>query len=217
VVYVPTREVWWPRGGERGYERIRDGKATYPSVADRDFIARYGRGENRFEPREGPYAVRTVALGNTELTLDQLGALPKTVPALDARLRREFRKAIGPVPANKKISYSAFVWDCAALLLAEPISPGTKAALFRLLAGQRGLRAVGRAKDPLGRYGVAFAWQAPKEERRLIIDPASGRELAVVDTPREQGTPGHWTAYEAMNWTDTISGRSDRVVESPKK
>ncbi|MEW2354704.1 CU044_5270 family protein, partial [Spirillospora sp. NPDC029432] len=82
------------------------------------------------------------------------------------------------------------------LLSTAPAPPKVRAAAFRMLAAQPGVRAEGRVTDPAGRPGTAVSlplettvplglYTAPKQlgtyRRQLIVDPAAGTLLAVRD------------------------------------
>ncbi|MQY05935.1 CU044_5270 family protein [Actinomadura macrotermitis] len=82
------------------------------------------------------------------------------------------------------------------LLARQPAPARVRAAAFRLLAGLPGVRAEGRAADPLGRTGTVVSlplettiplgvFSAPKQlgtyRRQWIIDPGTGTLLAIRD------------------------------------
>jgi hypothetical protein len=82
------------------------------------------------------------------------------------------------------------------LLSTAPAPPAVRAAVFRMLAAQPGVRAEGPATDPLGRPGTAVSlpletttplglYTAPKQlgtyRRQFIVDPATGSLLAIRD------------------------------------
>ena len=57
-------------------------------------------------------------------------------------------------------------------MLDYPVSTAVRAAAFRLLADMPGVRTLGQVTDPLERQGVAVAIPYPREELRVIFDPA---------------------------------------------
>ncbi|MEV7005604.1 CU044_5270 family protein [Streptosporangium sp. NPDC051022] len=66
------------------------------------------------------------------------------------------------------------------LLLDAPTTPGTRAALYRMLAGLPGARVVDGIRDAEGRTGVAVLWaEKGSAESQLVIDRATGELLAV--------------------------------------
>ncbi|TDD73883.1 hypothetical protein E1293_30340 [Actinomadura darangshiensis] len=89
------------------------------------------------------------------------------------------------------------------LLSIAPAPPKVRAAVFRLLADIPGVKAEGRATDPLGRAGAVVSLPlktttplglhtAPEQlgtyKRQFIVDPAKGRLLAIRDLV---ATPPH--------------------------
>ncbi|GAA2431737.1 hypothetical protein GCM10010191_51990 [Actinomadura vinacea] len=87
------------------------------------------------------------------------------------------------------------------LLSTAPAPPAVRAAVFRMLAAQPGVKAEGKVTDPIGRTGTAVSlplettmplglYTAPKQlatyRRQMIIDPDAGTLLAIrhlVDKP----------------------------------
>jgi hypothetical protein len=101
-------------------------------------------------------------------------------------------------------------------LMGKPVTPETRAAVFRAIAGLPGVRSLGAMRDPLGRQGVAIATTTRREqgtgelERLLIVDPATARLLAVEDVAQtastssqwaRPGSPVTWTAFAHAGWT----------------
>lgn len=169
-------------------------------------------------------------VGNKQVTMAELAGLPTNADQLEADLQRRYNadladprqqaelKAIHGQPA----SFAEFVWGAAQDLLAGPITPGTRAALYRLLAKQPQVTLVGNVTDSLGRHGVALALSggpkgfvpgvgpAPVQER-LIIDPHSAQLLAhetyALDANGHAEKLAQSVAYQAMGWTDRIDER----------
>jgi hypothetical protein len=56
------------------------------------------------------------------------------------------------------------------------------AALVRLLADAKGLRAVGQVTDRLGRTGQAYVYDTKGNRRMLVLDPATGAVLGLEST-----------------------------------
>ncbi|XVQ10611.1 CU044_5270 family protein [Spirillospora sp. CA-255316] len=82
------------------------------------------------------------------------------------------------------------------LLSRVPAPPAVRAAAFRMLAAQPGVKAEGETTDPLGRKGTVVSlplkttvplglFTAPKQlgtyRRQFIVDPDKGRLLAIRD------------------------------------
>ncbi|MEV5746358.1 CU044_5270 family protein [Actinoallomurus sp. NPDC052308] len=108
-------------------------------------------------------------------------------------------------------SFAQYVFGEAQDLLAGPLTPGAKAALYRLLAEQPGIRYLGTADDPMGRKGAVLALGGNDArpgkgfEIRLIIDPQSGRLLAQESGDRK--APSLTMTYEAMGWVNRLGAR----------
>jgi hypothetical protein len=104
------------------------------------------------------------------------------------------------------------------LLQHAPISAGTRGALYRMVAGLPGTRALGRIPDAEGRLGVGIGWTQAvgdgQSEQQHIVDESSGRLLAlqnVVVKPWSRDPAGGeglaglpaGTVYQRAAWTDT--------------
>ncbi|WP_433465902.1 CU044_5270 family protein [Spirillospora sp. CA-128828] len=118
----------------------------------------------------------------------------------------------GSGPGN---SY-AQIWRTASVL-GGPIPPKVRAGLMRALAAQPGLRAIGRATDPLGRTGVALATADRAETSYrardvIIFDRHTGALLSVQHELTKPGgeyaemKPGFVINYKldrSSGWTNT--------------
>ncbi|WP_433475840.1 hypothetical protein ACQPZP_01675 [Spirillospora sp. CA-142024] len=118
----------------------------------------------------------------------------------------------GAGPAN---SY-AQIWRTASVL-GGPIPPKVRAGLMRALAAQPGLRAIGRATDPMGRTGVALATDDRAETSYrardvIIFDQRTGALLSVQHELTKPGgeyaemKPGFVINYKldrSSGWTNT--------------
>jgi hypothetical protein len=145
-------------------------------------------------------------IGNKQITMDRLRKLPTSAAGLEAELRRRWQAdRTGPDPLTD--GFTLYVWTTAQDLLAGPITPGTKAALYRVLAGQPGIRYAGAVKDPLGRPGTALAMPSPDGESRLTVDQRSGELLAYESWVKGARYPLLSEAYRSMGW---VGGLSDR-------
>ncbi|WP_433177983.1 CU044_5270 family protein [Actinoallomurus sp. CA-150999] len=118
--------------------------------------------------------------------------------------------------------------DVAGGLLADvPAPPKVRAAAFRMLAAQPGVRAQGTETDPMGRTGTVISlpvettvplglYTAPKQlgtyRRQWIIDPATGTLLAVRDLV---ATPPHGS--RKLPPGDDGKPRTLRVQDQPDR
>ncbi|MFD9940525.1 CU044_5270 family protein [Nonomuraea sp. NPDC059023] len=119
------------------------------------------------------------------LTLTPVTSLPTEAGALKAEMLKEF-------PADGADSQESWLWASAKWMLLDAEStPGTRAALYRLLAGLPGFRVADGVTDAEGRAGVAVEYG----EQRIIIDRETGELLAVQD---------EMTSYvvRRLGWTD---------------
>ena len=98
-------------------------------------------------------------------------------------------------------------------LMGKPVTPETRAAVFRAIADLPGVRSLGAMRDPLGRQGVAIATTARREqgtgglERWLIVDPATARLLAVEDVALTPSTSSQWARPGSpVTWTAVAHG-----------
>ncbi|MEU0566501.1 hypothetical protein ABZ297_14050 [Nonomuraea sp. NPDC005983] len=99
----------------------------------------------------------------------------------------------------------------ARLLFFAPVSSRTRAAAYRLLASLPGVEAAGQVTDVLGRAGQAVEYDsgefAPPDfpgatRTRLVIDPTSGRPLAIETRSAADGLLLTYTAIRDGRWTD---------------
>jgi hypothetical protein len=74
-----------------------------------------------------------------------------------------------------------------ASLLATPVAPGVRAALYRVAASLPGVEYDGPARDPLGRAGVAVSVGRSDSEMRMIFDPHTGALLSSSYRPGQAG------------------------------
>ncbi|MFG1947258.1 hypothetical protein [Nonomuraea sp. NPDC048826] len=100
----------------------------------------------------------------------------------------------------------------ARLLFFAPVTSGTRAAAYQLLASVPGVTAIGEVADALGRAGQAIEYEsgefAPPDYRgatrtRLVIDPASGRPLSIEVRSAADGLLLTYTAIQDSRWADS--------------
>ncbi|MFD0731946.1 CU044_5270 family protein [Planotetraspora mira] len=146
------------------------------------------------------------------MTPKQLAALPTEPENLESVLLNlkgdweAYTSKAGerPIRALKGDKRVRALSDAAGTLLAgAPTPPAVRAAAFRMLATLPGVKAEGKATDPLGRPGTVISlpvettvplgiYTAPKQlgtyRRQWIIDPGDGTLLAIRDLV---ATPPH--------------------------
>lgn len=145
--------------------------------------------------------------------MEDLRTLPSDPVRLKARLVELYSNGRAGNPGD------AWLFDIATQLsLGMPITPQVRGGAFRMLAGLGGVRLTRQARDGSGRTGAAV-WIRARDprggtlERRLLIDPATGRALAhesAVVTPGggyadfPPGAVVHYFSVVHAEWTDRI-------------
>ncbi|GAA2778085.1 CU044_5270 family protein [Nonomuraea dietziae] len=139
------------------------------------------------------------------LTLKPVAGLPTDPEALKAEMLRHF-------PASGVDSQEEWLWGAATWLLLDAEStPGTRAALYRILADLPGTRVADGVTDLDGRTGVALMHGASPARRQIVIDRDSGDLLAVQDAlipaggqASDSGNGEVFDSYvvKRLGWTD---------------
>jgi hypothetical protein len=93
-------------------------------------------------------------------------------------------------------------------LLTGPSRPGTRAAIYRLLAAQPGLSSAPGVIDPLGRVGIAIGAGGGDY---LIIQPRTAELLAYTSHPVRAGAAMAASdgveVYERFGWSNRLGVR----------
>lgn len=234
--FASTRESWI---GRRRGARTIIGIDAKVNLSPTDDVAWKKLGSPRLnpgiplKPLVTDYSERfRLQIGNRQVSMGELAELPTDVDRLEADLRRRYRadradpyeKAALKKLHEQPPTFGDVVWATARDLLAGPITPGTRAALYRLLAKQPGVELAGEAIDSLGRHGIAVTTiprepnkyrrkpGMPQIQRRLIIDPRTAQLLSYEDRDLDAngkvtGQPITSVAYQAMGWTDKTGTR----------
>ncbi|MBO2460112.1 CU044_5270 family protein [Actinomadura violacea] len=221
----------WRAAGSRRMVRVPDPEGAVGSV----YLDMAGTGP------AGPFPVSPgdLAYGLTPARLDRLPTEPKALESALLDLKGDWhaytatakKEPIRALRGQERIRALSEV--TIALLSTAPAPPKVRAAAFRMLAAQPGVRAGGRTADPLGRSGTVISlplkttvplglYTAPKQlgtyTRELIVDPARGMLLAVQDlvaTPPKGGRPlppgddGKPRSLAAKNMPDRFSRPGD--------
>ncbi|YCK35418.1 CU044_5270 family protein [Actinomadura sp. ATCC 39365] len=149
---------------------------------------------NRLDDRRNP-EVSYPHVGAAHVTTEQVMGLPDD----PAALKKVLQRWTGPIgqPSDESLFAQA-----TSLLSQLPTTLKVRAGLYRMLAGLPSVRNIGATSDPLGRVGTGI--ELLGGSRRIVIDDASGRLLAVEerlsDGDRVEVTA--WTALTASGWTD---------------
>jgi hypothetical protein len=149
-------------------------------------------------------------VGSYQFSLAGIRTLPTTANALGKTLRNMWAHepdkegAVGfPDP-----TYAQYLVAWANSLLTAPSLPGTRAALYRLLAEQPGLSIVPGVTDPLGRVGVAIGDGGGDY---LIIQPSTAELLAYtshsVRAKSAMAASDGVSVYELFGWSKQLGVR----------
>jgi hypothetical protein len=148
--------------------------------------------------------------GTIKVSLATARKLPTTPGRLNALLQGQWK---GMSPAEQqaavgltKPTYGEYVFQVAGALLTGPVTPGTKAAVYGLLAKQSSLTVAKDVTDPLGRVGIAIG---NASVGYLVINPATADVLDLTSAPVRPGATIPATrfgteAYLSLNWTNRM-------------
>ncbi|RFU39739.1 hypothetical protein DZF91_20705 [Actinomadura logoneensis] len=143
----------------------------------------------------------------------------RTLPSGAAALRSALVRLIPEDWGNAKVNTTSWLFTNAKLILSGPVGPGTRGAVYRLLAQDPSLKSLGTVKDALGRTGTAFALRADADptgrdfQGQIIIDTRTGRLLATQDVllrprgvwaDRKAGDIVNYDAVLSYGWTDGV-------------
>ncbi|WP_055714083.1 CU044_5270 family protein [Streptomyces torulosus] len=170
-----------------------DETVTYAGKGEIEHDAPGGKADS------GPYG---------EVPLRLLPTLPTDAKALRERLLALVDKDHnGPKRVLDRI-----VVNCAIELATSlPSSPALRAAAYRLLAAEPGVRSLGDIRDHTGRAGYAVALPSPyasAPELRLIFDKSTGMPLGTETVATRSGDGARegetlsYTTITSMKWTD---------------
>jgi hypothetical protein len=233
--FTSTQESWIGRGS-RGRTIIGIDVQVSLSAADKATWKSHGSPPLQpgipMKPKMTDYNIPLrFQIGSRQVTMAELAGLPTDAGKLEAELRRRYQadldrekgeyKAAGLQPPT----FTDVLWGTAQDMLAGPITPGTRAALYRVLAKRPEIKLIGAAIDPFGRHGVALALTRKsrsagkgaqprfgKSQERLIIDAKSAQLLGAATyeldaNGRTANPPLSTVANQDMGWTGKITGR----------
>ena len=155
----------------------------------------------------GGYSYNTGAI---KVSLATARKLPTTPGKLNALLQGQWR-SMSPGQQEAAVglvnpTYGEYVFQVAGALLTGPVTPGTKAAVYGLLAKQPGLTVAKDVADPLGRVGIAIGNDSVGY---LVINPTTADVLDLTTAPVRAGATipatGFGTeAYLSLNWANRL-------------
>ncbi|MGW4957911.1 CU044_5270 family protein [Nonomuraea sp. NPDC004186] len=201
-----TRETWRPmKAGETGRSvSNQDVEVTFGSPQDEAGWRAAGSPElAEKKPRTYDDATeRILSIDNPSLNLRNLADLPTDEDALRRRLDDLWKRS----PNSADIGKAGYLWQTAVDLMTAPLKPGTRSALFRVLADQPSVTLEGKTSDALGRTGVALSTPTARELTvRLVVDEQSA-ELLQYELS-EKGKLLLRVALEDMGWSDELGRR----------
>jgi hypothetical protein len=155
-----------------------------------------------------------------DLTMTETMKLPTSPAALAKMLKNRIRAtAGGPV---RDMDGSLF-YHSGQLLQSAPLTPGTRSALFRIMADLDKVKLLGTLTDPAGRPGMGMMWgrllKGQDSVSVFVFDPETTELMAEIaywtdSLPRVDDLPNLDPVVEG---TATIldSGWTDRIGERP--
>jgi hypothetical protein len=214
AAYAETEESWT---GQSRARTVVDENVRFSFASRADAAKWKAAGEPKLataagfttRPATSDYNIAMLlGVGKVRLSVTAIRNLPTTASALDALLRKDWKSEPDKAGAVgfKHPTYGLYLFEWAEQLLSSPARPGTRAAIFQLLARQPGVSVVKNVTDPLGRTGVAVADGAGDY---LIISPANADLLATTTYPVKPGTKiqatgGGTEAIESTGWTNQL-------------
>ncbi|WP_214415192.1 CU044_5270 family protein [Sphaerisporangium fuscum] len=208
-----SQDSWYARekGGSSRTVVNLDPKVTFASDADEQKWKEAGSPSlTEDKPTTSDYDIQLYfSIGTHRYTVRQLLDLPTDKGELESLLRRLRGEEADKDWGDGVPDFTDYVWSTAQDLLSGPLSPGTRAALYRVLAEQPGITTLGEVTDALGRTGQGLALKrADKggeggDESRLIVDDGTGRLLG-YEVRSGEGSDGLRLAYEGMGWVDRL-------------
>ncbi|MCO6007613.1 CU044_5270 family protein [Actinoallomurus purpureus] len=141
-------------------------------------------------------------IGRHEIEWKTIPKLPTTKSGLEGYLQRLWQE-----DTKGRADFGKYVFVSASDLLRTPTTPGTRAALYRILADSPSVRVTGRITDREGRSGVAIsAHVTDGVDTRLVVDPVTAQLLdyEVPGTGTRKNSPDEYIAYENQGWVNKI-------------
>lgn len=153
------------------------------------------------------------AIGSHEIEWKTIAKLPATDGDLERYLRRLWQqdRRGGAHGYTAPADFGEYVFVSAWDLFMAPTTPGTRAALYRILARTPSVRVTGQITDRLGRPGVAIT--AKGTSVRLVVDRKTAQLLDFED--RHTALPGkeagsEYLAFESQGWVNKLGATPAR-------
>ncbi|WP_339154484.1 hypothetical protein [Actinomadura luteofluorescens] len=198
-VTFPTKkdEAAWKAAGSPPLD-VNDG-----TTVSKPRMVTYAKGSHLVNP----------VIGSHEIEWKTIAKLPATDGALESYLRRLWQqdRRGGAHGYTAPADFGEYVFVSAWDLFMAPTTPGTRAALYRILARTPSVRVTGQVEDRLGRPGVAVTAQGTSV--RLVVDRKSAQLLDFEDRPSAlPGKPagGEYLAFESQGWVNKLGAAPAR-------
>ncbi|GGZ51695.1 hypothetical protein GCM10010387_52370 [Streptomyces inusitatus] len=151
-------------------------------------------------------ATDSMPMGDIEIA--ELRALPTDGKALRERLYELVDADYNAPPDTMRRLVAAKALQIA---VGMPATPGLRAAAYRLLAAEPGVRSLGETEDRSGRPGDGVAIPHPEAgtEERIVLDKKTGAPLGTLTAAtrdghgRVKGEIIEYTVMVGQSWTDT--------------
>ncbi|MFE2580662.1 CU044_5270 family protein [Streptomyces sp. NPDC059378] len=157
---VSEKNIFTPRGYSNSFTVWIDRTGEIKHVPGSSAYTRIPAGKN-------PGSQSSWLVVDQRLTWDDLSKLPTDPGALKAYL----------LGGKHATSDEHLVFKSIFYLLAAPVSPEVRSALYDVLAGLPYLRLVGPVHDGSGRAGTAIEYDGPDRRGRIVIDPKTAMPL----------------------------------------
>lgn len=187
---IDTQQDWVAPNGSGRQRLIYDGPPRFPTARDKAAWLAAGRPIIAVPSLDGTYPPGGYPAGNQ---VDPAGLPTDPRQLLHAIVKRFESGKFDPVKTFLAVS----------TLLQDSGSPALRAALYRMVAGLRGVQLLGRQTDPLGRRGVMVGIVGSGVREELLFDPATSDVLEEADVQLSDsalhlpaGTVMHYYAYE---------------------
>ncbi|MDA0645741.1 CU044_5270 family protein [Nonomuraea ferruginea] len=204
---VESEERWRPkRIGGTHRVKSSDREVVFPSPQDE---AKWKEEGSPKLAEDKPKSVddnlpRPLSIPNMDITMQNVGDLPTSKKALAGRLRAQFAKLPDP---HKE--FDLYLWQTTVDLMTAPTTPGTRAAIFRILADQPGITSHGEVADATGRAGVGLAVESDDGyEFQLVVDEDTAELLEYSVAEKDEDTVR--VTFEEFGWTDKLGRRPQR-------
>jgi hypothetical protein len=186
------------------------GKKRWEAAGSPKLAGQAGIGRTGPVASDYPFGGYSYNIGAIKVSLAKAGKLPTTPGKLELLLHRAW-KGLTPQQRAATVgvanpSYAQYLFQVAGALLTGPVTPGTRSAVYGLLAKESGLTVATNVTDPLGRTGTAIG---DGTGDFLIISPATAQVLDLTTYPVRTGSTisgklDGTEAYLSMGWTDRL-------------